>query len=99
MSQTARQPVLLTLAAEAIIPALGGCAEVLRGGATTSGLVERGLLRLVLERCRGHRGQAADKLGMHRNTLRQKIAALGLEAAGFAGATARPPADRSRSRR
>jgi serine/threonine protein kinase len=43
MSETARQPVLLTLAAEAIVPALPGCAEVLRGGVTTKGLIERGL--------------------------------------------------------
>ncbi len=40
--------------------------------------VERGLLALVLERCRGHRGKAASQLGLHRNTLRQKIAELGL---------------------
>ncbi|MHB8420302.1 MAG: helix-turn-helix domain-containing protein [Myxococcales bacterium] len=42
--------------------------------------VERGLLRLVLDRCRGHKGEAARQLGLHRNTLRQKVAELGLEA-------------------
>ncbi|MHB1844080.1 MAG: helix-turn-helix domain-containing protein [Deltaproteobacteria bacterium] len=39
--------------------------------------VERGLLGLILERCRGHRGKAADQLGLHRNT-RQKMIELGL---------------------
>ncbi len=41
--------------------------------------VERGLLRLVLDRCHGHKGEAARQLGLHRNTLRQKAAELGLE--------------------
>ncbi len=41
--------------------------------------VERGLLALVLDRCRGHRGKAALLLGLHRNTLRQKLAELELE--------------------
>jgi DNA-binding protein Fis len=41
--------------------------------------VERGMLRLVMDRCNGHRGQAAKQLGLHRNTLRQKLADLGLD--------------------
>jgi Fis family transcriptional regulator len=41
--------------------------------------VERGMLRLVMDRCEGHRGRAAKQLGLHRNTLRQKLADLGLE--------------------
>ncbi len=40
---------------------------------------ERGLLGLMLDRCEGNRGQAANQLGLHRNTLRQKIERLGLE--------------------
>jgi Fis family transcriptional regulator, factor for inversion stimulation protein len=51
--------------------------------------VERGLLRLVLERCHGHRSEAARQLGLHRNTLRQKVAELGLET----------PAPRKRAKR
>ena len=43
MSQAAPGNVLLSLAVEAVLPALSGCAEVLRGGVTTAGLVERGL--------------------------------------------------------
>jgi DNA-binding protein Fis len=39
---------------------------------------ERGLLGLMLDRCRGNRGLAAEQLGLHRNTLRQKIDKLGL---------------------
>jgi DNA-binding protein Fis len=38
--------------------------------------VERGLFSLVLERCKGNRGEAARQLGLHRNTLRQKLAQL-----------------------
>jgi Fis family transcriptional regulator len=41
--------------------------------------VERGLLTLVLERCRGHKGKAAVQLGLHRNTLRQKLSELRLD--------------------
>jgi Fis family transcriptional regulator len=41
--------------------------------------VERGMLRLVMDRCDGHRGRAAKQLGLHRNTLRQKLSDLGLE--------------------
>ncbi len=38
--------------------------------------VERGLFALVLERCKGNKGEAARQLGLHRNTLRQKLAQL-----------------------
>jgi len=38
--------------------------------------VERGLFALVLERCNGNKGEAARQLGLHRNTLRQKLAEL-----------------------
>jgi len=44
--------------------------------------VERGLLRLVLDRCHGHKSEAARQLGLHRNTLRQKVAELGLATPG-----------------
>src|SRR3972149_10932983 len=35
--------------------------------------MERPLIRLVLEKTRGNQGQAAEKLGIKRNTLRKKI--------------------------
>jgi DNA-binding protein Fis len=38
--------------------------------------VERGLFALMLERCHGNKGEAARQLGLHRNTLRQKLAQL-----------------------
>jgi DNA-binding protein Fis len=41
--------------------------------------VERGLFSLVLDRCGGHRGKAAEQLGLHRNTLRQKLSELHLD--------------------
>jgi DNA-binding protein Fis len=44
------------------------------------GEAERGLLGLVLERCQGNRGQAAEQLGLHRNTLRQRLDRVGLAA-------------------
>ncbi len=61
--------------------------------------VERGLLRLVLERCHGHRGRAADQLGLHRNTLRQKLADLGLEEEEAAKRPSRRPRRKPRSDR
>jgi DNA-binding protein Fis len=42
--------------------------------------VERGLFSLVLERCKGNKGEAARQLGLHRNTLRQKLAQLATSA-------------------
>jgi len=51
--------------------------------------VERGMLRLVMDRCNGHRGQAAKQLGLHRNTLRQNLADLGLEPPAAADARRR----------
>lgn len=50
---------------------------------------ERGLLGLMLHRCGGNRGLAAEQLGLHRNTLRQKLDKLGLTPV-----PARTPADR-----
>lgn len=47
--------------------------------ALVMGEVERGLVGLILERCKGHRGQAAELLGLHRNTLRLRVHELGLE--------------------
>lgn len=43
--------------------------------------VERGLIGTVLSHTEGKREEAARILGMHRNTLRLRIAALGLDKA------------------
>jgi DNA-binding protein Fis len=61
--------------------------------------VERGLFSLVLERCNGNRGEAARQLGLHRNTLRQKLAQLEASAgpthkASGKGARSKPRASR-----
>jgi DNA-binding protein Fis len=40
--------------------------------------VERPLLSLVLEHTQGNQLRAAEMLGLNRNTLRKKLAALGL---------------------
>ena len=40
--------------------------------------VERSLLQTVLTHTNGHKEQAARILGLHRNTLRLRLAALGL---------------------
>lgn len=53
--------------------------------------VERGLFSLVLDRCGGHRGKAAEQLGLHRNTLRQKLSELHLD-----GGAKRPRAQKRR---
>ena len=41
---------------------------------------ERAAVRFALERCRGNQSEAAALLGLHRNTLRNKIRELGLNA-------------------
>jgi two-component system nitrogen regulation response regulator GlnG len=41
-------------------------------------LVEPPLLRVVLEQCRGNRAVAAQKLGIHRATLRQRLGKYGI---------------------
>jgi DNA-binding protein Fis len=56
--------------------------------------VERGLFSLVLERCNGNKGEAARQLGLHRNTLRQKLALLETSA----GLERRAPAEGARAR-
>jgi len=43
--------------------------------------VERSLLETVLEFTGGRRGEAAEILGLHRNSLRRRLRATGLEAA------------------
>jgi two-component system nitrogen regulation response regulator GlnG len=42
--------------------------------------IERPLLRLTLDQCRGNQLRAAALLGLNRNTLRKKLRDLGLEA-------------------
>jgi DNA-binding protein Fis len=56
--------------------------------------VERGLFSLVLERCNGNKGEAARQLGLHRNTLRQKLALLETSA----GLDRKVPVDGARAR-
>ncbi len=46
---------------------------------TTISLVEPTLLRFVLEACNGNRAKAAERLGIHRGTLREKLRKYGLE--------------------
>ena len=58
--------------------------------------VERGLFSLVLERCKGNRGEAARQLGLHRNTLRQKLAQLDASAGSPRKASVKVKATRSR---
>lgn len=41
--------------------------------------VEKPILQVVLEHCRGNRSQAAQILGINRNTLRKKIAQYHLD--------------------
>jgi len=57
-------------------------------GLPTSGLygrviqeIERPLLAITLDECRGNQLRAAALLGLNRNTLRKKIRELGLQAA------------------
>lgn len=42
--------------------------------------LERPLMRVAMELARGRQNRAADMLGIHRNTLRMKLKALGLPA-------------------
>jgi len=41
--------------------------------------IEPMLLRLVLDRCKGNRAKAAEQLGIHRGTLREKLRKYGLD--------------------
>ena len=41
--------------------------------------VERAVIVRALRACQGHRGQAAELLGLHRNTLRKKLKELGID--------------------
>ena len=43
--------------------------------------IERPLLTIALDECRGNQLRAAELLGLNRNTLRKKIRDLGLEKA------------------
>jgi Fis family transcriptional regulator, factor for inversion stimulation protein len=43
-------------------------------------ILERGMIRLVLERNGGNQCAAAKQLGIHRNTLQRKLTAYGLGA-------------------
>jgi two-component system nitrogen regulation response regulator GlnG len=45
----------------------------------TISLVEPTLLRFVLESCNGNRAKAAERLGIHRGTLREKLRKYGLD--------------------
>lgn len=47
--------------------------------------VERALLTTVLEHTQGHREEAATILGLHRNSLRRRLRAVGLEPEPVAG--------------
>ena len=42
------------------------------------GLVEPPLLRAIIDQCRGNRAAAAERLGIHRATLRQKLRKYGI---------------------
>jgi len=48
--------------------------------ATVTGIVEGVLLRTTLDECRGCQVQAARLLGLHRNTIRRKLAELDITA-------------------
>ena len=43
------------------------------------GPIEEALLRHAMARCGGNQSEAAELLGLHRNTIRKKLRGLGLE--------------------
>jgi DNA-binding NtrC family response regulator len=59
-------------------------------------ILERGMIRLALERNAGNQCATAKQLGIHRNTLQRKITAFGL-GAGRARARRKPVARAART--
>jgi DNA-binding NtrC family response regulator len=67
-------------AAELVRAALQGARDAPEGSvglhARAVGALEAELIHWAMDRCRGNRSQAAALLGLHRNTLRRKLADL-----------------------
>ncbi len=78
MSSPPTEPMLDAAAAKWAVQAIVSSEPSLL--ATANEITEREVIRVVLAHCEGNRSAAAGMLGIHRETLRDKIARLGLGA-------------------
>ncbi|MCP4202069.1 MAG: histidine kinase [bacterium] len=76
--------------------------ELARNGLTLSQVSREFEKQFILATLRNHKGnlsRSAQHLGIHRNTLRNKVGSLGIEASDYLAPSRRRPGRQSRTRK